>query len=91
MRDVWPKESRKLNEVKTMWRPYAWGKMILYETLFDLEQVIYIDTDVAFVGPIEGFWNSVKSMSYPTAFIASKFKFLYSLLTYSFNNLSYLC
>ena len=46
--------------------------MVLHYTIPDLDKIIYLDTDVIFVGKIEGFWDILQNIPDSRAFIASK-------------------
>ena len=46
--------------------------MVLHYTIPDLDKIIYLDTDIIFVGKIEGFWDILQNIPDSTAFIVSK-------------------
>ncbi|XP_068238556.1 glucoside xylosyltransferase 1-like [Palaemon carinicauda] len=49
-------------ELRNHWRPCAWAKQFLAETLPEEDAVIYVDSDLLFLGPAEELWWLLKSM-----------------------------
>ncbi|XP_066962207.1 glucoside xylosyltransferase 1-like [Macrobrachium rosenbergii] len=49
-------------ELRSHWRPCAWAKQFLAETLPKEDAVIYVDSDLLFLGPGEELWWLLKSM-----------------------------
>ncbi|XP_064119409.1 glucoside xylosyltransferase 1-like [Macrobrachium nipponense] len=49
-------------ELRNHWRPCAWAKQFLAETLPEEDAVIYVDSDLLFLGPGEELWWLLKSM-----------------------------
>lgn len=49
-------------ELMNHWRPCVWAKLFLSEALPDEDAVIYLDTDVVFLGPAEELWLLLRSM-----------------------------
>ncbi|KAK7074083.1 hypothetical protein SK128_027897 [Halocaridina rubra] len=56
-------------ELKNHWRPCAWGKQFLAESLPDEDAVVYVDSDLVFLSRPEELWWMLESMS-PTQLIA---------------------
>ena len=48
--------------IKGHWRPCAWAKQFVCEALPELDSVVYVDTDVVFLGPAEELWRLLGSM-----------------------------
>ncbi|KAK3877913.1 hypothetical protein Pcinc_017423 [Petrolisthes cinctipes] len=44
------------------WRPCVWAKLFLAESLPDEDAVVYVDTDVVFLGPGEDLWWLLRSL-----------------------------
>ncbi|KAK4302865.1 hypothetical protein Pmani_025090 [Petrolisthes manimaculis] len=44
------------------WRPCVWAKLFLAESLPNEDAVVYVDTDVVFLGPGEDLWWLLKSL-----------------------------
>lgn len=49
-------------ELRDDWRPCAWAKQFLAEALPDEDAVVYVDTDVVFLGPAETMWSLFGSL-----------------------------
>lgn len=49
------------------WRPCAWAKQFLAESLPEEDAVVFIDTDLIFLGPAEELWQVLESMTPPRA------------------------
>lgn len=49
-------------ELRDDWRPCAWAKQFLAEALPDEDAVVYVDTDVVFLGPAEAIWSIFGSL-----------------------------
>lgn len=54
-----PKDQSLLQQ---QWRPCVWSKLFLAESLPDEDAVVYIDTDMVFLGPGEDLWWLLKSL-----------------------------
>ncbi|XP_042884952.1 glucoside xylosyltransferase 1-like [Penaeus japonicus] len=50
-------------EITTNWRPCAWAKQFLTEALPQEDAVVFIDTDLIFLGPAEEMWQVFDSMT----------------------------
>lgn len=59
-RPIWLPQDQPL--IKGHWRPCAWAKQFLAEALPDQDAVVYVDTDVLFLGPAEELWWLLRSM-----------------------------
>ncbi|XP_050705130.1 glucoside xylosyltransferase 1-like [Eriocheir sinensis] len=59
-RPVWLPQDQPL--IKEHWRPCAWAKQFLAEALPEHDAVVYVDTDVVFLGPAEELWWLLRSM-----------------------------
>ncbi|XP_071548432.1 glucoside xylosyltransferase 1-like [Panulirus ornatus] len=57
-RNIWFPEEYKI--LKDHWRPCAWAKLFLAEALPEEDAVIYLDTDVVFLGPAEQLWSLLR-------------------------------
>ena len=54
----------KVSNIMQQWRPCAWAKMFLPETLpKTLDSIVYFDTDFLFLGPIENIWSIWEKMN----------------------------
>lgn len=45
------------------WRPCSWIKIFIGDLLQKYEKIVYIDTDVIFLGPIEDLWAEFKKLT----------------------------
>lgn len=50
------------SNITANWRPCAWAKQFLAEALPNEEAVVYVDTDLVFLGPPEEMWDLFKVM-----------------------------
>lgn len=75
--EKWPSEQRdrlsfEIREIETerfkmkmlsQWRPCAWTKMFIPDMLHDYDSIIYVDSDIVFLGPVEDMWNIFTGMN----------------------------
>lgn len=59
-RPIWLPQDQPV--IKGHWRPCAWAKQFLAEALPEQDAVVYVDTDVVFLGPAEELWWLLRSM-----------------------------
>lgn len=64
IRDIkYPLAPEEISEYRDWWGPCASFRLFLPEVMVDQDAVIYVDSDVLFLGPVDDLWNEFKNFN----------------------------